>query len=79
MIRITQLKLKPGESRKQLERSVRKALHLKESEAFSFEVLRRSIDARKKPELYEIYTVAVQMKDAGAQRRILCKGLKNVS
>lgn len=78
MIRITQLKLHPEEGPKSLERAVRKHLHLKDSEAFSYEVLRRSIDARKKPDLYEIYTLQVQFKDSQTERRILRKKLSNV-
>lgn len=78
MIRVTQLKLQPGAGEDQLTAAVRKALHLKESEAFSYEVLRRSIDARKKPELYEVFTVLVQPEDARVQKRILRSGLKHV-
>ena len=78
MIRITQLKRKPDEDGKGLEKAVRDALHLKEGEAFSFEVLRRSIDARKKPQLYEIFTVSVSLSNECAEKRILRSGLKNV-
>ena len=79
MIRITQLKLRPDEPQKLLKRSVRKVLHLKEGEAFSFEVLRRSIDARKKPDLYVIYTVLVRFDDPETEKRVLRRGLKNAA
>ena len=62
MIRITQLKLRPGEPEEMLAHSIRKLLHLKKQEEFSYEVLRRSIDARKKPDLFETYTVQVDLK-----------------
>ena len=42
MIRITQLKLRVNEPREKLVSSVRKALRLKEDEAFCITVLRRS-------------------------------------
>ena len=79
MIRVTQLKLRPDEPQEHLRESVRAALHLKEGEAFSFEVLRRSIDARKKPDLYMIYTVLVRFDDPGIEKRVLRRGLKNAS
>ena len=78
MIRLTQLKLKPCAGEDLLEKAIRKALRLGRADAFSYEVLRRSIDARKKPELSEVYTVLVRLKDEMAERRILGAGLKNV-
>ena len=78
MIRLTQLKLKPCAGNALLEKAIRKALHLNRNDVFSYEVLRRSIDARKKPEIFEIDTVLVDLKDAQAEKRILRTGLKNV-
>lgn len=78
MIRLTQLKLKPCAGEDLLEKAIRKALHLGRADAFSYEVLRRSIDARKKPELSEVYTVLVRLKDEQTERRVLGAGLKNV-
>ena len=77
MIRLTQLKLKPCAGEDLLEKAIRKALHLNRDDAFSYEVLRRSIDARKKPALSEIYTVLVDLKDQQAEKRILRAGLKH--
>ena len=79
MIRITQLKLRPGEPEEMLAHSIRKLLHLKEQEEFSYEVLRRSIDARKKPDLFETYTVQVDLKKKQTEKRILHAGIRNVS
>ena len=79
MIRITQLKLRPNENSGGIERAIRSALHLKKEEAFSYEILRRSIDARKKPDLYEVYTVSVKPDSANTERKILGRRLKNVS
>ena len=78
MIRITQLKLNPNAGKESLLREVRKVLRLREGEAFSFEVLRRSIDARKKPDLQEIYTLQVQLEHPQTEKRILHSRLKNV-
>ena len=68
----------PEQSGADLTRAIRNLLHLKEGEAFSYEVLRRSIDARKKPELYWVYTVQVQLQHPGAEKRILRGRYKNV-
>ena len=78
LIRLTQLKLKPCARDDLLEKAIRKALHLNTNDAFSYEVLRRSIDARKKPALSEIYTVLVDLKDKQTEKRILRAGLKNI-
>ena len=71
-------RIAPEQSGADLTRAIRNLLHLKEGEAFSYEVLRRSIDARKKPELYWVYTVQVQLQHPGAEKRILRGRYKNV-
>ena len=78
MIRISQLKLPPDAGQKQLEKTIRRALSVREHEAFTYEVIRRSIDARKKPKLYEVFTVLVQMQDTKAEQRILRAGARNI-
>lgn len=59
MIRINQLKLVPGHTDRELEEKIRRILRLKEKEIFSYEIVKRSLDARKKPELFYSYTVDV--------------------
>ena len=71
MIRISQLKLRPSDGRPELEQAVRKALRLKKEETFTLEVLRQSIDARKKPDLYMVYTVAVSLSGETRERQVL--------
>ena len=78
MIRITQLKLPPDAGSERLENEIRNILHLKEHEVFSYEVLRRSVDARKKPDLHEVYTVCVDLHSPHAEKRILSAKRKNV-
>ena len=77
MLRITQLRLLPGHE-ETLEKMIRRTLRLREGESFSYEVLRRSIDARKKPELYETFTVQVRLDQPAAEKRILRSRLRNV-
>ena len=57
MIRISQLKLPCGHSRGDLEGRVRKTLRLGGGEPLRIEIRKHSIDARKKPQLFDIYTV----------------------
>lgn len=60
MIRIQQLKLRPNHTKEQLEAALEKQLRMKASD-FTYTVRKRSIDARKKPDLYMVYTVDVKV------------------
>ena len=57
MLRINQLKLPVEHTREQLERKVLKLLHL--SKVPEIIIVRRSVDARKKPELYFNYILDI--------------------
>lgn len=57
---------------KQLEMKICSILHLK-SDCFTWQIRRRSIDARKKPEIYYVYTLWVRASD----ERKLAKTLHN--
>lgn len=57
MIRIQQLKLQVGHAQTDLEQKIRRELHLKPEETLSYEIRKRSIDARKKPELVFSYVI----------------------
>ena len=59
-IRIQDLKLRPDHTQEDLSFKIRRVLQIK-SEPFQYQVIRRSIDARKKPEMYYIYTVDVSV------------------
>lgn len=63
MIRINQIKCRPGHTEEQLRRKAEDTLGVKESELLFMEVIRQSIDARKKPDIFYIYTVDVQVKN----------------
>ncbi|MBO5460638.1 MAG: FAD-dependent oxidoreductase [Ruminococcus sp.] len=75
MLRINQIKLTPGHSQKALEEKIRKALRLSKKEVFTYKIFKQSVDARKKPEIYYIYTVDVEI----SQEKRFLKGFKNVS
>lgn len=61
MIRINQLKLSPVHTEGELRDKIRRILRLSEGESFCYEIVRRSIDARKKPDIYYSYTVDVRL------------------
>lgn len=65
MIRINQIKLKaePELAKKEgelLKSKIKRLLKLKEKQDFSYEIIKRSLDARKKPEIFYSYTVDVK-------------------
>ena len=60
MIEISEIKVPCGSDPQILEGKIRSTLRLK-AESFSWEIARHSVDARKKPELYDVYTVLVEM------------------
>lgn len=60
MIRINQIKLPIDHTQGQLKNKIKKILKLR-SDDFSYKILKKSIDARKKPELFYIYSVSVEI------------------
>ena len=59
MLRLSQIRLKPGHSGRELEEKIRKLLNLKQTDPLEYRIFKQSIDARKKPEIYYTYTVDV--------------------
>ena len=62
MIRIQQLKLHTDHTESELKSKIQKTLRIRPDVHFSYRIRRRSLDARKKPELFYVYTVDVSMK-----------------
>ncbi len=60
MLRINQIKLKPNHTGKELEHAVHKALRLGKQDYCTYEIAKRSIDARHKPDLYYVYSITVK-------------------
>ncbi len=61
MIRIGQLKLNPDHSEADLRQAVAKTLRISDKEIRKIVIKKRSLDARKKPQLKYIYTVDVEV------------------
>lgn len=63
MIRINQMKLNIEHTLDDFERKILKTLCIKKEELQGFQIRKQSIDARKKPDLYYVYSVDVQVRD----------------
>ena len=68
MIRISQLKLPVGHTTEALEKKICQQLKIKKEELSSWQIVRRSLDARKKPDLKFVYVIDV---DTPKERKIL--------
>ena len=60
MIRLDNLKCGPQEGKEGLERQIRRVLRIRKGESFHWHILKRSLDARRKPRLFYVYSVAVE-------------------
>lgn len=80
MLRISQLKLFYQHDKNALKKKAAKILGIPEKEMKSLEIVRQSIDARKRPEIYYVYTVDVKAVSKEKEKKIYksCKN-KNVS
>ncbi len=74
MLRVNQVKVKPGQGEQDILQKAAKLLKLDAGEIRRMEILRCSIDARKKPEIWCSYTVDVELKRPSLEPGI-CKRL----
>lgn len=77
MIRINQIKLPAdcGDEEQALQKKAAKLLRVEASAILSLSIFRKSIDARKKPDIFMVYTVDVKVADE--QKTVKKSGLKN--
>lgn len=68
MIQISQLKLQIPHTEEQLEEKIKKVLGIRKTDLLSFRILKRSLDARKKPVLFYVYTVEAEVKREKAMK-----------
>lgn len=73
MIRISNIKLNPMQNEKSLEKKICKLLNVKPYGIISWEIHKKSIDARRSDSIFVVYTVNVTLKD---ETKIM-KGKKN--
>ena len=62
MLRVNQVKVRPGQGKSEILQKAARLLKLDAKEICRMEILRCSIDARKKPEIWCSYTVDVELK-----------------
>ena len=74
MLRLNEVKLPINHSKEALYNKIKKILNTKE--AFEYEIIRRSLDARKKPDLFFSYIVDVKIKN---EDKIIKYSKKNIS
>lgn len=73
MIKINQIKLPVTHSDEALKKKIIKMLKLNAKTGFTYRILKKSLDARKKPELFYTYSVAVELDDTKIAKRQLSK------
>lgn len=73
MLRINQLKLHPGHTSEEMEHKICTFLHIKRESLQSYRIIKQSVDARKKPEVFLSYVIDVQIKQEEAVFRRMKK------
>lgn len=79
MIRIQQLKLRPGHTQGDLYDRIAKTLKIEARQIETMQILKQSIDARKKPEIWLSYVVDVTLRGIGEEKCASRCRNKNVS
>ena len=69
MIRISNIKMEVGHNKKELKQRAAKMLKVKPDAFTAFEIRKQSVDARKKPVLYYVYTVDVEIPEGPIEER----------
>ena len=73
MIRINQIKMPPEHTREDIIHKAARILRIPPAKLTTFQIVKKSIDARKKPDIYFIYTVDLEVRD---EERILRRNTK---
>lgn len=83
MIQVNQIKLSVEHTEADLKKKIEKELELrrifKDMPSFEFKILRKSVDARKKPEIYYIYSLGVTFEKKAEQIILKKCRSKNIS
>lgn len=71
MIRVNQIKLKPNHTTEELKETLLHILKIKSHDLIDFYIRKQSIDARKKPDIFYVYTIDVNvLNEASLFKRI---------
>ncbi|MEE0954708.1 MAG: NAD(P)-binding protein [Eubacterium sp.] len=63
MLKVAQMKLPVSHTEADLKKRICRELRIRENRLLSYQIVRRSIDARKKPDLSYVYTVSAKISD----------------
>ncbi|SEW27395.1 NAD(P)/FAD-dependent oxidoreductase [[Clostridium] fimetarium] len=77
MIRINQLKLSPIHSEDDMRKAIKHSLKLSDELEFEYKIVKRSIDARHKPEILYVYAVNVKIKNQSLENKTIKKVYNN--
>lgn len=69
MIQINQIKLQIPHTEEKLRQKIVKLLRIRDNELLSYKILKKSLDARRKPDLYYIYNVEAEVKQESAVKK----------
>lgn len=78
VIRLSNIKAKPNHTKKDLYKTAAKKLSVRPEDIKEVSIVKRSLDARHKPDIFYIYTIDVLLKKSGSEAAII-KRNKNVS
>ena len=70
MLNICQIKLPVTHTQEELEKKILSVLRISREELLSWNIARQSLDARKKPELFFVYTVEVSVKKEARSKNV---------
>lgn len=74
MLKINQVKCQIPHGDREMRKAICKKLGCKDEDILTIQILRRSLDARKKPQLFFLYTLICELKN---ENKILAKNQKN--
>ncbi|MDE7312505.1 MAG: NAD(P)-binding protein [Eubacterium sp.] len=77
MIRVLQVKVPIRHEKKDMERKIRKLLHLKPAQQFTFQIRKQSVDARRGQEPVYVYTVDVDLQIGEDREKKLVEKVHN--
>lgn len=75
MIRLNNINIRIEAGRDELENKIQKTLKIAKEDLVSYEIVRQSIDARKKPEIYYSYILDVHIKN---EKKVMQKHKNNI-
>lgn len=73
VIRISSIKLRPDQNERDLYRAASKQICINADEIAELSIVKRSLDARRRPDIFYVYTVDVKLKDTKKETALLKK------